>query len=244
MNEERCKKCPLVGQPYVEGRGKPREDGTVDILLIGESPGRVEAAWGKVFLGPSGDLLSNVLADLPARPYWMTNAARCFTQDAKEKEAAAKICKENLMEEIVARQPKVIVTLGNIPTRILLGRGPGITRRRGLLQKIEIAGRKIVVIPTVHPAFILRGAVGYHEDFKKDLAKAIVMSGERYPVAIHSDAPDLGELTYEITTDIGRVFKEAESERFAVLDLETTGLKFASDTILCAVVGLKDKVEL
>ncbi len=230
-----CEQCPFVAETLVPDRGKLNGDGTVDILFIGECPGKQEAAQGRPFIGRSGKLLTRVTDPvLKDKTYWITNAAVCFDPFAPESKTqvtkAAQCCKNRLLDTIHVLKPKVIITFGNTPTKALLGGALGITKLRGRLVSFEGS----LLMPTYHPAAVLR-TIKYFQDFVSDIRRAIACVDTP-----ESTVPD--DIPFEVTTDYAKVLAVMESAPFAVLDLETTGLDFTRDHIICYVMATEREV--
>jgi DNA polymerase len=130
--------------------------GRSGIMFIGEGPGFHEDKQGLPFVGAAGQLLNRLLAEigLSREDVRIVNVVNCRppgNRDPLPDEIEA--CKPWLEEQIRIFDPGVIVTLGNFATRVILDRPVSISRVRG--QKQIVGGR--VVIPTFHPAAILRG---------------------------------------------------------------------------------------
>jgi uracil-DNA glycosylase len=149
-----CTRCRLsAGRTQVVfADGSP----DADLLFIGEGPGFHEDKQGLPFVGAAGQLLNRLLADIGiSRPdVYICNVIKCRppgNRDPLPDEIES--CKPYLMEQIRMVDPAVIVTLGNFATRFMLQRPTAISRVRG--QRHHVEGR--VVIPTFHPAAILRG---------------------------------------------------------------------------------------
>ena len=226
-----CESCALKQNPGLRGSGCTEPD----ILVIGEGPWRTEIELGKVFVGRSGQLLRDTLKAVGLdEKAWITNAALCLGETDKDKRDGAEHCHERLLAEIAERKPRLIMTLGNIPTDALLGkeRAGGITKRRGLPVRKAIGDREYVVLPTFHPAAILRDA-SKTPDFVRDFEFASKLLEQEDKIRITRVVP---EVKYEITTDYPKVLQESARSTFAVLDLETTGLNMVDGKILCAVV--------
>lgn len=234
-----CAECPLAHAPLVRGRGELDAAGHADTVIVGEGPGRVEAAWGSAFVGPSGELLERVLreADAPLGRVWLTNTHLCFTDDEKVKREAAKHCHDRLLAELTELAPRLVITLGNIAAQALLGPGPGITKRRGAPTRIPLGERRVPVLPTVHPAYVLRSP-GAYPDLLADFRKAVELY--RGVSAGQEAAPR--EVPYTLTEDYRAVLDEAARHPYAVLDLETSGLDYTRDRILCAVVAAGSRI--
>ena len=127
-----------------------------ELMFIGEGPGFHEDKQGLPFVGAAGQLLNRLLGEigLQREDVRVTNVVLCRppgNRDPLPDEIEA--CKPYLMEHIRLVDPRVIATLGNFATRFILGRPTAISRVRG--QRHPFDGR--VVIPTFHPAAILRG---------------------------------------------------------------------------------------
>lgn len=232
----RCEDCPLLKNHGVYGRGTPDEHGHVDVLIVGEGPGVQEIQRKQVFIGPSGALLWTMMDKYHLGTFWLTNAALCQGYKAKDKEVAAECCRQTLLKQIEDKQPRLIITLGNIPTKILLGKGLGITKRRGILVQQQFE-RLIRILPTVHPAAVLRNG-GWLPDFEADFALAERILSSPYPTAQHNYGRRISrDASYEVTEDFPRVLKAAEMSPFAVLDVESEGLDIHRHKLLGAVIA-------
>ncbi len=149
-----CERCALAGTrtQVVFGSGNPN----ADLMFIGEAPGFHEDKQGVPFVGAAGQLLQTLLGSigLARDDVYIANVLKCRppgNRDPLPEEIDS--CKPWLKEQIALVDPRVICTLGNFATRLLLGKQVGITRVRG--QRFEWRGR--VLIPTYHPAAVLRG---------------------------------------------------------------------------------------
>uniref|UniRef100_A0A6M3J2I4 DNA-directed DNA polymerase n=1 Tax=viral metagenome TaxID=1070528 RepID=A0A6M3J2I4_9ZZZZ len=229
-----CDSCPLKDAPLVPPRGL-RE--FADLVLVGEAPGRDEVRRRQVFIGRSGQLLQRCLDALDLKSIWITNAALCYCEDVDDKEPASYCCRARLFEEIKRKNPKIVVTLGNIPTNAVLGGGiTGITARRGKTVLSEELGAK--VLPTFHPAAILRRAAMY-PDFAMDLQKAAyeIQGPPPEEAAREEEMPPA-----KATNDFREALAAAEASGYAILDLETSGFSYSQDRILCIVIGTEQGV--
>lgn len=231
-----CDSCPFEDQRLVMDRGVFKEGERLDILFIGEAPGKTEVYQGKPFVGKSGELFNRVTDPLlKGKTWWITNAALCFdpTTDGSKTDVthAAECCRGRLDALIQRMKPKVIVTLGNVPTKLLLNtKTTGITKLRG--KMVEYADAALM--PTYHPAAILRNP-SLFQDFVSDVRRAV-----HCVVNPESTTPE--EVPFTVTDDFFRVFAAAEKAQFAVLDLETTGLDFTRDEIICFVIATEAQV--
>lgn len=137
-------------------------DGTPSrhIMFIGEAPGAEEDRQGRPFVGRAGQLLDKMLAaiglDRRTNAY-ITNVLNWRppgNRDPSPEEAA--ICLPFLRRHIELVAPEVIVLLGATAARHVLGRTDGIMRLRGQWLEYYAAGKMVPVMPTLHPAYLLR----------------------------------------------------------------------------------------
>jgi len=170
-----CTRCPLSQgrSTIVFGDGKP----DADILFVGEGPGAEEDKRGVPFVGRAGELLTRMIErgmGLARSEVYICNIVKCRPPQNREplpNEIAA--CRPFLDEQIEAVAPKVIVALGRPATSLLLGRDVSITRVRGVWHEY----RGTPVLPTFHPAFVLRQYTEENrrlvwQDLKAALARA------------------------------------------------------------------------
>jgi DNA polymerase len=133
------------------------------VLFVGEQPGDKEDREGLPFVGPSGALLDEAMAEagIDRSKTYVTNAVKHFKWEPRgkrrihQKPNATEIaaCKPWLAAEISLVRPAVVVALGATAARALLGPAFRVTRDRGKLVASPEWGR---VIATVHPSSILR----------------------------------------------------------------------------------------
>ncbi len=152
-----CLKCPLgPGRiRFVFGEGHP----AARLMFIGEGPGRDEDLQGRPFVGKAGELLDRMIGalGLGRGDTYIANVVKCRPPDNRTPlPEEARACLGYLHRQIELIQPAVIVTLGATPLRELLGVAEGITRIRGQWRQLELGGRRIPVMPTFHPAYVLR----------------------------------------------------------------------------------------
>jgi DNA polymerase len=131
------------------------------IMLIGEAPGRDEDLRGLPFVGRAGKLLDRMLAEigLDRRKVYITNVLNWRPPQNREpspEEAAT--CLPFLHRHIELADPKLMILLGSVSVRHVLGLTEGITRVRGKwnLYQSVVLNRAIPVMPTLHPAYLLR----------------------------------------------------------------------------------------
>lgn len=132
-------------------------DGNPDapLLIVGEAPGHDEDESGIPFVGRAGQLLDKIFEaiELTRYHFYITNIVK-FRPPANRNPTPAEIQASEpvLLEQIMILQPKIIVTLGNVPTQYFLDTKEGITRLRGTWH--DWRGRKLM--PLYHPAYLLR----------------------------------------------------------------------------------------
>ena len=170
-----CTRCALSGSrtQVVFGSGAPN----ADLMFVGEGPGAEEDRQGLPFVGRSGQLLDRLLSQelgLARSACYITNVVKCRppeNRDPKPDEIAA--CRPFLENQLESVDPKVVVTLGNFASKLLLDTDVGITRLRG--QSYEFSGRHLV--PTFHPAAALRGGGDVLACMRSDLVRAKRLMG-------------------------------------------------------------------
>lgn len=155
-----CRRCGLhQGRAHtVFGEGNPH----ADLMFVGEGPGEDEDRTGRPFVGRAGELLTRMIQAMGLRreDVFIANIVKCRppgnrAPTPEEVEA----CWDYLIRQIQTIRPKVIVALGNPAAHALLDTTVGITRLRGqwqLLPPIGVGLAGIRVMPTFHPAFLLR----------------------------------------------------------------------------------------
>jgi len=141
------------------------------LMFVGEAPGADEDAQGKPFVGRAGQLLTKMIEAMGMKreDVIIGNVNRCRPPGNRQptlEEAA--ICRPFLFREIAAIKPEVIVVMGNTALRNLLELREGITRVRGQFRDF----RGIKVMPTFHPAYLLRDPSKKRETWE-DLKKVM-----------------------------------------------------------------------
>jgi DNA polymerase len=149
-----CTRCPLHQgrNKIVFGDGNP----AAELMFVGEGPGEQEDLRGLPFVGRAGELLTQMIEaglKIPRASVYIANVVKCRPPNNRTPlpgEVAA--CREFLDGQIDAIRPRAIVALGKPATSLLLGRDVSITRVRGTWHDY----RGFPVMPTFHPAFLLR----------------------------------------------------------------------------------------
>lgn len=159
-------------------------DPDADLMLVGEAPGKNEDLEGEPFVGRAGQLLDSLLAGigLARDEVYIANVLKCRppgNRDPLPGEIDA--CKGYLREQIRLVGPRVVVTLGNFATKLLLNTDVGITRLRGRRHDEWWLGSTL--IPTFHPAAALRGGERVTSQMQEDFATVRSTLDEAGPAA-------------------------------------------------------------
>ncbi len=151
----KCLSCPLgkLGRKTVVfGQGNPN----AQLMIIGEAPGKDEDEQGIPFIGRSGKFLTKILTslDINREKIFITNSVKCRPpQNRKPTPQETKTCKDLLLiNQISIIKPKVICTLGSAAIEALLEKPVKMHEIHGT----QLLFGSIIVIPTYHPAYILR----------------------------------------------------------------------------------------
>ncbi len=147
---QRCKLC-TGRRNLVFGVGNPE----ADLVFVGEAPGADEDAQGEPFVGKAGQLLTKMIEAMGfARgDVYICNVIKCRppgNRNPEPDEVAA--CEPFLKKQLAALRPRMIVALGKFAAQSLCRESTPITRLRGNFRSYE----GIQVMPTFHPAFLLR----------------------------------------------------------------------------------------
>lgn len=147
-----------------------------ELMFIGEGPGREEDEQGLPFVGRAGQLLTKMInaMQFTREEVYIANIVKCRPPENRNPtdEEAAK-CLPYLNRQIDIIHPKVIVLLGAVPLKYLLGL-TGITRIRGTWYEY----RGIKIMPTLHPAYLLRNPSAKKEAWD-DLQKVMRFFGKK-----------------------------------------------------------------
>jgi len=148
-----CTRCTLhkerTNVVHTEGNRKSR------LMFVGEAPGADEDIQSRPFVGKAGQLLTKIIEaiGLKREEVLIGNVNRCRPPGNRPPTPEeASMCKPYLLREIAIVQPEVIVVLGNTAMKNLLDTKEGITKLRGRFQDYK----GIKVMPTFHPAYLLR----------------------------------------------------------------------------------------
>ncbi|MDE0234016.1 MAG: uracil-DNA glycosylase [bacterium] len=163
-----CTDCRLSDTRTNVVFGVGRSD--ADVMMVGEAPGRNEDLEGEPFVGAAGHLLNRLLAEvgMGRDEVYIANVLKCRppgNRDPRPDEIES--CKGYLRGQLDLVDPKVVMTLGNFATQLLLRTNTGISRMRGRSYRWW---RDKVLIPTFHPAAALRGGERVTDQIREDLA--------------------------------------------------------------------------
>ena len=147
----RCKLHTLGRKQVVFGVG----DANADLMFVGEAPGADEDIQGEPFVGRAGQLLTKIIEAIGLRreDVYIANVIKCRPPQNRNPEPdEVEQCEPFLFRQIDVIKPKVIVALGKFAAQSLLKTTEPITRIRGR----EYRYRDAVLMPTYHPAYLLR----------------------------------------------------------------------------------------
>jgi DNA polymerase len=149
-----CTKCPLAATrtQVVFGVGDPH----ADLLFVGEGPGEQEDLTGEPFVGRAGRLLTSLIEGigLTRAEVYIANVVKCRPPGNRDPlPLEIESCWPYLDAQISFIEPRVVVTLGNFATKLLLETKDGITKLRGNQFPFRDGA---VLIPVFHPSAVLR----------------------------------------------------------------------------------------
>ena len=147
----RCKLHTLGRKQVVFGVGNPN----ADLMFVGEAPGADEDIQGEPFVGRAGQLLTKIIEaiSLKREDVYIANVIKCRPPGNRNPEPdEVEQCEPFLFRQIDTIKPKVVVVLGKFAAQCLLQTTDPITRIRGR----EFKYRDAILIPTYHPAYLLR----------------------------------------------------------------------------------------
>jgi len=148
-----CKRCPLhlTRRNLVFGEGNP----SAGLVFIGEAPGEEEDLQGRPFVGRAGQLLTRIIEAMgfERQDVYICNILKCRPpRNRNPKQEEMETCEPFLIQQIEAIRPKVICALGSFAARRILQTDVPITVLRGKFHEF----RGVRVMPTYHPAYLLR----------------------------------------------------------------------------------------
>jgi DNA polymerase len=172
-----CARCPLkkTRTNLVFGEGNP----DAEIMFVGEAPGRDEDLQGRPFVGKAGQLLTRIIQAMGMRreDVYIANVLKCRPPENRTPNLTEiTCCARCVFQQIKIIQPKVVVGLGNIAVKSLLNTDESISTLRGKLHDFD----GIKLMPTYHPAFLLRSPA-YKSEVWDDMKKVLAYLGKPIP---------------------------------------------------------------
>ncbi len=176
-----CQKCDLckTRTNVVFGYGNPKSE----VMFVGEGPGEQEDLQGKPFVGRSGKLLDSMLAEVGLyreKNIYIGNIVKCRPPKNRDPLPEEQECCINwLRNQVFFLKPKIIVAVGRIAALRIIDPNIRITKDHGIFYK----KKKIWMMPTIHPAAILRNPnqkVLVEEDFKNLKNKILEICSHTY----------------------------------------------------------------
>ncbi|MBX3446352.1 MAG: uracil-DNA glycosylase [Parvibaculaceae bacterium] len=149
--------CPLryTAKNLVFADGNPQ----ARIMLIGEAPGRDEDLQGRPFVGRAGQLLDRMLAaiGLDRTGVYIVNTLPWRPPGNRTPTPAEHaVCMPFVERHVELVNPDILVLLGGVSAKQMLRTETGIMRLRGKWASVEVNGRAVPALPTLHPAYLLR----------------------------------------------------------------------------------------
>jgi len=212
----RCEDCPLriskAKRGFVSGEGVGEEP--YEAVWVGISPAETEIKKKRPMTGPSGILGREVGRKTGYENYYITNTFLCWYPPEAEEyhlQKAADCCRPRLEAELDYIKPKVILALGNIPVRELLGRDVNVLSVEGRVFETKVGP----VLPVRQPASVL-----YRPDEYRDLQDAFA-SGKNYALGKYVTAVE-PKTTVVTEENIVEVLTKISNAGRALIDCETT----------------------
>jgi len=173
-----CRLCPLAAGRIqaVPGEGHP----DAELMFVGEAPGRDEDIQGRPFVGRAGQLLTRIIEAMKFRreEVFIVNVIKCRPPENRtpQREEVGK-CQAYLLAQIRTIRPRVIVALGKVSTDFFQPSTLAMGELRGRFFEFE----GIPVMPTFHPAYVLRNEG--NKDVKKlvwqDMQNVMALLGKK-----------------------------------------------------------------
>jgi DNA polymerase len=157
-----------------------RGNGSSGLCFVGEGPGADEDQQGYPFVGAAGQLLDRMIGAMGIErdDVYVCNVVKCRPPNNRKPEPAEMAaCSDYLKQQLDLIQPQVIVALGATAVTGLLGTTEGITRLRG---KWKLYRGRVPVMPTFHPAYLLR-TPGAKREVWEDLQAVLKQMGRAVP---------------------------------------------------------------
>jgi uracil-DNA glycosylase len=163
---EKAKAIPaLQSRVFIFGEGKEG----VRVAVVGESPGAPDAASGRPFMGPAGEMLSKILGSigLKREDCYLTNTVKYISAGAELTPEIMNFFIPYLHRELAVVRPEIVIAFGATPTKALLNTKKAISQMRGEFHDYRGFAK---LMPTFNPAYLLRDPTKKREvweDMKK-----------------------------------------------------------------------------
>lgn len=166
-------------------------DQEADLMVVAEAPSRQEDLLGRPFLGAAGNVLTTVMSEagIDRDACYLTTLVKCFGDPPTEEEIAA--CAAYLAEQFWLVQPRVVVTLGPVVTRALLGRDLPLERIAGV--RFDLSGATL--IPTFSLVDAVRGDPRAMAALRRDFHVARAVLDGRLPTGAETLAALRGRVS-------------------------------------------------
>ena len=133
-------------------------------MLVGEAPGAEEDQRGEPFVGQAGRLLDNMLAAAgltrageTEHSVYIANVLKCRPPGNRNPEPSeVELCEPFLLRQVELVRPRVVVVMGRFAAQSLLRTDATVASLRGRAHHIDVAGRRVPIVVTYHPAYLLR----------------------------------------------------------------------------------------
>jgi len=173
-----CRLCPLgeTRQNAVPGEGSYE----ARLMFVGEAPGAEEDAQGRPFVGRAGQLLTKIIEAMGfhRKDVYITNVVKCRPPNNRTPiRSEIQACQNYLLAQIETIAPQVIVTLGKVATDFFLPSAEGMSQLRGSFRRFG----RILIMPTFHPAYIIRneGDKKIKKMVWEDMQKVMAVLGKK-----------------------------------------------------------------
>lgn len=172
-----CRRCGLSAtrSNLVFGAGSPK----ARLVFVGEAPGGEEDREGVPFVGDAGKLLTKIIQAMgfSRDEVYICNVIKCRPpQNRNPQPDEIEQCHPFLLRQIQAIRPEIVVALGTFAAQTLLQTKEPISRLRGVFHDYH----GISLMPTFHPAYLLRNA-GMKREVWQDMQKVMIRLGKEFP---------------------------------------------------------------
>lgn len=218
-----CEECPLREAACVRTE---RHQLRPKLAIVGEAPGATELLKGRPFIGPSGQLMNKMLRaiGIEREEVLWTNAALCESTQDKELRKAAKACQDRLQRELEGISFVVPVGAYALGSVLKLPEKPRILKWRGFV----VRDGERTVMPTVHPAFVLRSPE-WREVIGIDMKRIerVMRTGWLPPEKLKGRTRVLVKSVHALRREVAKL------ERVISLDVETTEEPATENRMIC-----------